>query len=585
MGAAVGIHKTVHTEVAVVGILAVVTAVPVHGLAVFCLALVDGVITPFPDKAAAHDFVGLNELPVVFQVAGAVAHGVGVLTHQVGLVGIAVYVLLQGFQRRIHIGVQVDVGEIVLALSAAVLCAFVVSQTGGIEVLGPGQGRFEAATVSTFVTHGPADDAGAVLIPDDTPLGAVQGCFQEVGIVGKGLVPVLHVVLPQLIFRAVHLSGTVAFVVGFVDDHETVLVTQLIEHGSVGIVSSADGVEVEFLDHLQVPLHVLQGDHRTSDGVGVVAVDAPELNGVAVQVHLIIFNVNLTEAPAVNDDLIGTLQNQGVQVRLFGIPELGFADVQHCLVGEGAACFHCLGCALGDQLTLCVIQLDGNGDDLLGELEADPQGCFITFQVVGNEVVPDVGFRAIQDVHIPEDAGGPELILVFQVAAVAPFQNQNCQGVLTVHNLIGDIELGSGVGNLVVAQVLAVEPCVQAGVYTFKVQVSARCVLIPLVLELGDVAAAGVFVGYVRGICGEGIADVGVVVLVVTVVLPDAGYRDGVVVLSPEAQFVEQIGQVVDIGVVLEFPISVEKLEPVGAFPMLYQIIPFGGCGDVVGTL
>ena len=74
-------------------------------------------------------------------------------------------------------------------------------------------------------------------------------------------------------------------------------------------------------------------------------------------------------------------------------------------------------------------------------------------------------------------------------------------------------------------------------------------------------------------------------VLVVTVVLPDAGYRDGVVVLSPEAQFVERIGQVVDIGVVLKLPIAVQQLEPVGAFPMLYQIIPFGGCGDVVGTL
>ena len=52
-----------------------------------------------------------------------------------------------------------------------------------------------------------------------------------------------------------------------------------------------------------------------------------------------------------------------------------------------------------------------------------------------------------------------------------------------------------------------------------------------------------------------------------------------------ETQLVEQNGQVVNVGIVLEFPIAVQQLEPVGAFPMLYQIIPFGGCGDVVGTL
>ena len=65
VGPAVGIDQTVHTEVAVVGILTVVTAIPVHILAVRGLALINGVIAPLPDKAAAHTLVGLNELPVV----------------------------------------------------------------------------------------------------------------------------------------------------------------------------------------------------------------------------------------------------------------------------------------------------------------------------------------------------------------------------------------------------------------------------------------------------------------------------------------------------------------------------------------
>ena len=161
-----------------------------------------------------------------------------------------------------------------------------------------------------------------------------------------------------------------------------------------------------------------------------------------------------------------------VQIGLLGVPQLRLGNGEHGLVGEGVAGIHSLGCALGNQLVVCIIQLDGNGNRFFGELEADSQRGLCTVQVIGDEVVADVGFRALQNVHIPEDTGSTELILVFQVTAVTPFQYQNCQSVLTVYYLIGNVKLGGGVGNLVVAQVLAVEPSVQAGVYTFKVQVS-----------------------------------------------------------------------------------------------------------------
>ena len=104
-------------------------------------------------------------------------------------------------------------------------------------------------------------------------------------------------------------------------------------------------------------------------------------------------------------------------------------------------------------------------------------------------------------------------------------------------------------------------------------------------MELSYITAAGVFVGNVRGICRERIANVGVVVPVVTVVLPDAGNRDSVVVFRAKAQFIEQIGQIVNIGVVLKFPISVEQLEPVGTLTMFHQIIPAAGCRNVLGAL
>ena len=217
-------------------------------------------------------------------------------------------------------------------------------------MLGPGQRRLEAAAVGAFVAHGSADDAGAVLVADDAALGAVQRGLQKVGVVGKGLVPVLNVVLPQLVFRAVHLRCAVALVVGLGDDQKTVLVTQLVEHGGVGVVGGADGVEVIFLDHPQIPLHVFQRDHRTGDGIGVVAVDAPELDGVAVEIDLVVLNGDLPEAPAVHDGLLGAFQHQCVQVGLLGIPQGRLADGQQCLMGEGAAGFHGLGVPLATTL-------------------------------------------------------------------------------------------------------------------------------------------------------------------------------------------------------------------------------------------
>ena len=92
----------------------------------------------------------------------------------------------------------------------------------------------------------------------------------------------LYMVFPQLIFGAVHFCGAVTFVICFINDHKAVLVTELIEHGCVGIVGGTDRIEIVFLNHLQIPLQMLQRDHRAGDGVGIMAVDTTELNGVAV---------------------------------------------------------------------------------------------------------------------------------------------------------------------------------------------------------------------------------------------------------------------------------------------------------------
>ena len=140
-------------------------------------------------------------------------------------------------------------------------------------------------------------------------------------------------------------------------------------------------------------------------------------------------------------------------------------------------------------------------------------------------------------------------------------------------------------GDLAVTQVLAVQPHIEAGVNTLKVQIGLGSIGVLTVVEVGQVGTAGVLIGDIGGIGGERIVDVGVLVTVVAVVLPDAGDGDGVPGRCVEALLVEQILEVVDALAVLELPVAVQKLKAVGVLTVLHQIVHSGGSGDEVAAI
>ena len=380
-------------------------------------------------------------------------------------------------------------------------------------------------------------------------------------------------VLPDVILLAVQGGGTVAFVVGFVDDHEAVLVTQLVEHGRVGIVAGTHGVEVILLDHPQVPLHVLNADDGAGNGIGIMTVDTAELDGASVQEYHIVLNVDLAHTDAVGNHFVGGFDQQGVQVGLLRIPQNGVLDHKHGLVGVSTAIFKSFYRGGSNSFILSVQNLDLGSSHIAVVGKPNPDGSSVLIQLHGGEVIPDAVLGAAQDVYIAEDTGGTELILVFQVAAVTPLQDHNSQGVLTFFDAFSDVELGGGVGNLAVAQVLAIQPYIEAGVHTFEVQVCLRCICILGINEIAQVCAAGILVGYIGRVCREGITDVGVLVLIIAMVLPDAGHGDGIPAGSVEALFKEQFFKIVDALAVLELPVAIQKLKAVGVLTVLYQIV------------
>ena len=183
--------------------------------------------------------------------------------------------------------------------------------------------------------------------------------------------------------------------------------------------------------------------------------------------------------------------------------------------------------------------------------------------VGGNEIVLDALFRPVQQVDITENAVHAEHILIFHVAAIAPFQHEDRQMVGAVLQKLRYIELTGGMGHLTVPDKLTVEPDVEAGGNALKIQKCARGSGILLVGEVVEVSAAGVLFRNIRWISGKRIADVGVLVVVVAVVLPHAGDRDAVKGGGIIADLVESILQIINTGVVPKFPAFVQKPETV----------------------
>ena len=149
-------------------------------------------------------------------------------------------------------------------------------------------------------------------------------------------------------------------------------------------------------------------------------------------------------------------------------------------------------------------------------------------QFAGNKVIPKHIGRTVQKIHIPENTAPAELVLALQVTAIAPLQNQYSQGIFTIAQMICDIKLTGGMCNLAVTNVLTVQPNVEAGIYTFKIQESQRRAQVFLILELGYISTARIVVGYVRRIRRKRIARINVMMQIVTMHLPVAGNRDGI---------------------------------------------------------
>ena len=111
------------------------------------------------------------------------------------------------------------------------------------------------------------------------------------------------------------------FYVGFVDDIETVFVTQLIKLRCIRIMAGADSIEIVLFHQAHIFADMFQRNSRTYIRITVMTVGSAETDFLTVQVYNGIFNADLTETDALTDGFTVSGQRQCIQVRMFCIPE------------------------------------------------------------------------------------------------------------------------------------------------------------------------------------------------------------------------------------------------------------------------
>ena len=221
----------------------------------------------------------------------------------------------------------------------------------------------------------------------------------------------------------------------------------------------------------------------------------------------------------------------------------------------------------------------------VGKCDLDRTVLIVTGWQCFQKIVADAFFRAGQQINVTENSTHPEFVLILEIAAVAPFDDEHSERVFSVAYHSGDIKFTCGVRYLAVADKAAVQPYIKAGVDTFEIQVCTRRSRIFFIIKAMYISTARVDHRDIRRIHRERIAVVCILVQVTAVVLPHARHRNilktGRIIAFP----VKFILQVIDIFIISEFPCPGEQQKAIRCLTLLRKQLPRCRSGDIISTV
>ena len=415
----------------------------------------------------------------------------------------------------IHPAVKIEHGIIILANGGLVAGSLVMDKARGIKLLDPPSGLFKIRAVAGFISQRPDHDARAVLVAHHAALHTIEDRLAERRITRD----VRHPLRSLFQLRTVEIRHAVALHIGLGNQIEAVLAAQLRQPRCVRVMAGADGVDVVLLHNAQVAERLLPGNRIACHRIAVVAVDAAEFDGHPIQQDNAAAHLNLPQADRLADPFVRRLDQQSIQNRAFGVPVNGVLHMER----NGTIC----ALLLFQQAPVQRGQRKADRNRIAAEIVIHPDLGAVRFQIQirMDEEIADVAFRTAEQVHIAENTGHPQLILILQIAAVAPFEHQHNHCILAVVNEAGHIKFAGGMGNLAVSHKFPIDPDIKAGIDTLEIQI-CLCAGCPGNMERAPVRPAGVLLRHIRRIIRERVAGIGVLVAVIAVHLPHRRDRD-----------------------------------------------------------
>ena len=229
----------------------------------------------------------------------------------------------------------------------------------------------------------------------------------------------------------------VALHVGLGDQHDAILIAQLVEARVIGIVRGAHRVDVMLLHEFQVAAHAIETHSTALVIVVIVAVDAMHLKVGAVEVDMIALDRHLGKTLAMRNvlaDLVAVvdLKRKVIEEGVLGVPEVG--------IGNAALGMSVDALTRSDHVLAIAERIHNAGSALGHRIERD-QGN-IALAVRAEPKVDQLRGGALHKVHIAEDARGPPHVLVLDIAAIAVLQDLDRKQVVALDERVGHVKLG-----------------------------------------------------------------------------------------------------------------------------------------------
>ena len=111
--------------------------------------------------------------------------------------------------------------------------------------------------------------------------------------------------------------------------------------------------------------------------------------------------------------------------------------------------------------------------------------------------------------------------------------------------------------HLAVAYIDTIDPYIEAGIYTLKIQVCFWCFGIFLIFKLVYVRSARILLWYIWRIKRNWVTDIGILMAVIAIVLPDSRNWNFIEALSVITCFVNYFFNILNALIKREFPVSI----------------------------